>query len=175
MTETRPKYQTDDDLELESRFMDAICQRWKCRAVKLPERKFNIDYFILGTPSEHGVVSNLMEPIRPKSFTGFVEIRTRNTYKEQYSTMMFSLSKWKDMHLYAQSGQKVFFAVWWRSSLGPSGKGEAGYIEIHKGVRHHLEWGGRGKDTARDPLDIEPMVHVPISEFKDVKIIPDYY
>lgn len=154
---TRTQFQTTSHLDAEMHLMDLVAKRWKCQAIKLNETKFNIDFLCLRTQQDHGVVNGDQRIIPKDKGTALVECRCRNNRKDAFPTMMLSMNKWACMHKYAAAGICTVFLVEWTDQIG--------YLKIDSDPSMHIEWGGRSPTNMRDGMDIEPMVHVPVSEF----------
>jgi len=134
---SRPIYETPADLVNERRVADALLERWRCNAVKLP-RRYEIDYALS----------------RGNRVMAWAEVKCRTNPREQYPTYMVALGKvLTGLNLSQRTNLPFMLVVQWTDSLGwvtPT------FDAIHIGGRHD-----RG-----DCEDQEPMVHIPIADFK---------
>jgi len=134
---SRPIYETPADLVNERRVADALLERWRCNAVKLP-RRYEIDYALS----------------RGNRVMAWAEVKCRTNPREQYPTYMVALGKvLTGLNLSQRTNLPFMLVVQWTDSLGwvtPT------FDAIHIGGRHD-----RG-----DREDEEPMVHIPIADFK---------
>jgi len=136
----RPMYETQEDLFREVSFIERICTLWGCDSRKLPIR-YKMDYALL----RDGIIR------------AFLEVKTRAYTRDHFSSYMISMEKVETAQEHSRfAGVPAILAVKWQD--------EAGYIVLNnlKGVT--LGFGGRvDRDDAQD---MEPVVYIPISQFK---------
>ena len=143
----RPIYESDEDLSEEKKIVTDVCTAWGCEAHKLPI-SYHLD-FLLQTEKGTPLI--------------FLEIKRRNFFWNQYPDVIISLSKLiTATNVKASTGLLTNFVVksddalmWFRLN---EAQGRDDWIRV----------GGRTLNT-RDSADIEPVVHIPVSQFKQVK------
>ena len=137
----RPLYESPQDLTNEASLV-GICEReWNCKAHKLAI-KYGVDFAL----------------VRHQIVCAFVEIKARTTPRDRYPTYMISLDKMvRAGDLYSATGLPVFLVVGWTDG--------AGWTSLHqRDWARDVRIGGR---TDRgDAQDTEPVVHIPVFEFK---------
>jgi len=140
--------------------MDIVCQHWKCKAIKLNDRRFNIDFVAYRVAEGFGVVPDKERRNRIQNTAGgvYIEVRCRNNKKNDYDTMMLAEKKWIELKTYSMPHSPAIFLVSWEDCIG--------YVKYDDHLEVRREWGGR--KHLRDTEDVEPMIHIPISAFKIV-------
>lgn len=138
--------------------MNIACRHWHAKAFKLNDMRFNIDFIAYRVSHDYGVVSGDDRKQRVKTNDGgfYVEVRCRNNNKNRYPTMMLAEKKWIELKKYSWPEAPAVFLVKWSDCLG--------YVEYSDELKVTREWGGRNQ--MRDEEDVEPMIHIPISNFK---------
>ena len=138
----RPTYETAADRSNERTAIDLLCRVWRCRAVKLP-RHHSADFVLLG---------------KDGSIKAWIEIKTRNFPKNTYPTYMISVQKIADLNTLSSVSNVPAVLV----------------VALTDAVLYHrisppyaMAMGGR-KDRG-DPLDQEPVFHIPFSSFEEIK------
>jgi len=137
----RPMYETADHRLAEDAVRDLIAVNWRCKVEKMPI-SYKLDF----------------AAVRERIVVAFLEVKCRQHRFGQYPTLMLSAAKWQAGCALAETYHIPFGLVigwqdgvyWCRAQNDPS-------------IR--LEWGGRSTQT-RDSADIEPVVHVPVGQFK---------
>lgn len=158
MIAARSRYERPADLQNELSVMNTVCSLWKCQAIKLNARRFNIDFIVFRVEKDFRVIdeSEHCKKIEGASRSAFVEVRCRNNTSTKYPTMMLSNLKWLELKRYSEPNNPAIFLVSWTDKIG--------YVAYHQNLPHHREWGGRNQ--LRDDQDIEPVVHIPIAHFR---------
>ena len=154
----RQRYETPEDLAKEIQVMETVCHYWKCKAIKLNDRRFNIDFIAYRVTEGFGVVPDKERKNRIQNTAGgvYIEVRCRNNKKDDFPTMMLAEKKWIELKNYSTLQSPAIFLVSWRDCIG--------YVKYDDHLEVKREWGGRNQ--MRDNEDVEPMVHIPISSFK---------
>lgn len=137
----RPTYETSADRSNERNTIAVVCKAWRCRAAKLP-RHHSADFVLLG---------------KDDSIKGWVEIKTRNFVRGTFPTYMIAVQKIAELTtLAAVSGVPAVLVVALKDA-----------ILYHRiSPPYQLAMGGR-KDR-NDPLDQEPVFHIPFSSFEEL-------
>ena len=136
----RPLYESSQDIVSESKVLILIEKAWRCRGVKLP-LKAQLDYLLLR--HDRGVA--------------WAEIKVRTNPRGRYPTYMISLSKvMAARELAGASNLPSVLIVQWTDSLG--------YIRMDTLENFHIAIGGR--TDRNDTQDIEPVVLIPIDDFR---------
>lgn len=137
---TRQSYETEENLVKEREIADFIEVLWDAKLVKNPS-SYRIDFGVI----KKGCVK------------GWVEVKERKIGLTTYPTVILSLRKWMEGRNLAAGTQTRFFFV----------------IQLLDGrilctdettTERDVKYGGR-KDR-NDINDFEPVVHIPISDFK---------
>ena len=141
----RPRYETPEDLNREKAVALLLEGHFGAEAVKLPE-SYRVDYAYFSRG-------------RNPTPVAFCEIKCRNRAYDQYPTMVLSQSKWDVLVKLAKDRWvPVHFATQLLDGL---------YLMTCRDVPYDVVVGGRTVDT-RDEWDIEPVVLIPMTEFKKV-------
>ena len=141
----RDKIQNDIAIsELKEKdFKESIEKKWNCQLKKLAI-VYGFDYAI----------------IKSGKITGFLEIKKRNFKTKSFPDSLINLNKWiKAKELRDSTGLPTILAC--------SYIDKDIYCSLKSNTPHELRWGARTTNT-RDWQDIQPAVHIPISEFKDL-------
>lgn len=158
----RMRYETDRDLEKELQVMNAVCEKWKCRAIKLNDRRFNIDFVAYRVKEGFGVVSDkerhkrINDPISGV----YIEVRCRNNNKDRYPTMMLAEKKWIELKKYSMPNSPAIFLVKWDDCIG--------YVKYDDHLDVKRGWAGR--NNMRDDEDVEPVIYIPIHAFTNIDV-----
>lgn len=138
----RPLYESSQDIVSESKVLVLIEKAWGCRGVKLP-LKAQLDYLLL----------------RDDRGAAWAEIKVRTNPRGRYPTYMISLSKvMAARELSGASDLPSVLVVQWTDKLG--------YIRMDTLEKFHIAIGGR--TDRNDAQDVEPVVLIPIEEFKEL-------
>jgi hypothetical protein len=146
---SRPKYETKADLLNESRGISLVA-RW---AGGMPRK----------LPDFHAADAAI---VVGNEIVGFVEYKRRRMRWGDYPTIMLSASKFLNIEALARLGTDrkpmfVYFAV-------EDNAGDVWVVNLAAdGLKLRCEWGGRTVKT-RDDLDVEPVVHLYIDQFRRV-------
>ena len=148
MPQERRIYETKKDLQNEGVLVDHLYDKHNYGTlVKLP-MKFKIDYAELGRMGDGS-----------KSIVSLVELKNRTCTKGQYSSYMLSADKFKEGLQYTQNFNVSFhLVVKWTDSIGRYIMKKNDYFSL----------GLNGRYDRGDWQDVEPVVYIPIKEFKDV-------
>jgi len=141
---TRPMYETPADRGRELIALKAIESFSRKRGVKLP-----ITYRVDFAMEDRGEISS------------WIEVKCRNNTRNQYPTLSISLNKlMAGVALEERTKKPFFLVVHWEDFLG--------YIRINTLEGFKITMGGR---TDRgDEQDKEPVVHIPVEQFKELKV-----
>ena len=144
----RKLYETKEDISREKITIDFVKDKLGMGdIVKLPI-KYKIDYIELGRFKDGG-----------KSIVNFVEIKNRTVPKNQYSTYMISADKFTTASQYVERFNVGFkLVVRWKDIVG--------CYTLKEGDKFSL--GFNGRYDRGDWQDVEPVVYIPMREFKDV-------
>lgn len=141
---SRMKYETALDLKNETaaiRMLEFVSKR---HARKLPV-SYRID-FAMVDEEDH--------------VTSWVEVKCRKNPKSKYPTFAIGITKlMAGISFEEKTGKPFVLVVQWSDFLG--------YVRISSLKGYMIAYGGR-KDRM-DPADEEPMVHIPIDNFKQLK------
>jgi hypothetical protein len=139
----RPKYETSTDLKKEKMavqtFVDSFGE--DVQIAKLP-LQYRMDFCLV----KDGVVLN------------FVEVKCRSNKMSAYSTYIISTSKIVAARSYYDINISCILLVDWSDKMG--------WVELSKN-----DWPSKigGRKDRGDWQDIEPVTHIPLSEFKVVE------
>ena len=137
---SRPLYETQTDLLRELSFIDSLCDLWKCDSRKLPIR-YKLDYALL----REGVIA------------AFLEVKTRRYPKDHFETYMISMEKVQAAQEHSRFAKvPALLAVKWQD--------KSGYVYLNNLKDITIGFGGRFDRD--DEQDREPVVYIPISQFK---------
>lgn len=138
----RPLYETQEDLDNEDSIASIIKIKWGLTAIKMP-RSYHLDYAL--RDGQYNI-------------RAFAEIKTRTTNKLKYSTYLISLAKIMNARrLTEYTGLSSILIVKWLD--------EVGWINLKTDGK--LGFGGR-RDR-NDWQDQEPVIFLPIEQFKSLK------
>lgn len=144
----RQLYETEDDLRNEQDIARIIQKKWGVELVKLPIKN-KIDYLAK------------KEDI-PKAF---IEIKKRACRRHAYVTYMISLDKWvSGLAMEQHTSVPFILVVDWDDEIGYL---KCSDVEVADNNVFSVNMGGR-KDRG-DAQDIEPVVHIHISQFKTLE------
>lgn len=136
----RPVYETKVDMTHEASVAECLANAWDCGIKKLP-RLYACDFAAM----------------RGNDVSAWLEIKFRNA---SYPTYLISLHKWmKGIELSEATEKPFILVVSW-----PVQNERVILFRALKREPVRVVLGGR-KDRG-DPADIEPMVEIPISQFK---------
>tara|TARA_Y100000310_G_C20172212_1_gene574200 strand:- start:140 stop:574 length:435 start_codon:yes stop_codon:yes gene_type:complete len=139
-TTKRPLYETEADLEEERFFTDTLCSLWDCDARKLPLR-YKMDYAL----QRGGIIR------------AFLEVKVRNYTKDYFETYMLSMEKVLAARQFSEfAGVPSILAVKWKDA--------SGFIVLNTLEDFELGFGGRVDRD--DSQDMEPVIFIPIKNFK---------
>lgn len=135
----RPIYENRSTMLDEQDFAKHLGMLTKCNLVKCP-RNFRIDF----------------AAVRNSKVVSFIEYRKRSNAMDYYPTFMTAANK----KIYAQaihrsSSLPVYMFVQWTDHLG--------YADL---VSCKAKWSVGGRKDRNDPADFEPVIQIPLSEFK---------
>ena len=138
----RPKYETFEDLSKETiaikKFISSFGE--PVDFVKLPIQ-YKMDFCLIDN----------------KTIKTFVEVKCRTNEKIAFSTYIISMSKVVVARSYSDFGVNCILLVQWTDQMG--------WVDLSS-----KEWEAKigGRKDRGDWQDIEPVVHIPISEFNTV-------
>ena len=140
----RPLYETSADLAREKKVADKLAELWQWDMRKLPI-SYKADYLATG-----------QHPFRTNQSVGraWVEVRCRNHTHDTYPSVFISVQKVSYVaELMRVTDLPFYFVVEWQDMVGVA--------ELKPPFE--VDWTGR--NDMRDSADVEPIVHVPLSEF----------
>lgn len=138
----RPLYETKQDLHNEQQVADILSLEWGVEVVKLPI-KYGADYGIY----KGGILR------------GWMEIKCRNVPSTKYPDVILSVEKWsKAMHFAQMTASKFILVVAFTDGIFYSEESKQQYRDAHYG----------GRTDRKDWQDMEPVVRIPIEDFKRV-------
>ena len=138
---TRPTYETKADLEVEKVVASQLKAEFGLDCRKLPV-SYRIDWAVF----------------KGKKLVGFMELKARKVAKNKYPTLILSLSKlMAGCELASKTNTIFWLGVKWSDTFGVC------RITSPFG---NIEMGGR--IDRNDSADIEPVVHLPIEDFKEL-------
>lgn len=151
MTQNRPLYETGFDKENERRAFPLIARHFghqlggAVSIEKLPDRHFADIVIVDGS----GAIRS------------YVEYKKRRMAWGDYPTIMLSASKYLRLDELRNLSVSAFFAVEDRH-------GEIRMVDLlSPATRMHVVWGGRTA-ARRDTMDVEPVCHFPIEDFRSI-------
>jgi hypothetical protein len=143
-----PRYETDNDRKTQAEIAAVVEDCWQCRLFKMREYEV-VDYAML-----HRVDFTI---------TAWVEIKGRKMRVAQYPTIMMSLHKWERGVFRALITRLPFHFI-----VGCLEDGQIIYHTFDRNLKLRVEWSGR-TNRGMDNEDVEPVVHIPISEFNPLQ------
>lgn len=141
MSQARPIYETEQDLENEDKVRHVIEDVWSCRVQKLPIR-YVVDWAVF----------------REGSLKAYAEFKQRSHRLGDYPSLILSHQKWVTGKNLASEANVPFIVVVRFSNC-------LAYCETKNAAS--ISWSGR--EDRNDPQDLEPVVHIPQSAFKVIK------
>lgn len=140
---SRPKYETEENLNNEEDVKQIIEYVWTCECKKLPTKDV-LDFAMC----------------RNGRVEGWLEIKCRKISFKNSHDYMISLYKIKEAReLVRETNLPFFLVVKFTDGL---------YYYKDEGETHRLNWGGRFK-TARDSQDQEPCYYININLFTKIE------
>jgi hypothetical protein len=140
----RKMYENDLSLKDEKRIQPILESKFNVTLHKMP-----ISYRLDWIATRNG------------SATAIIEYKRRFVESQQYETIFLSLGKWNAGLDFVQKNKLTFvFVAEWNDNLG--------YLAISPDTDisgFQIGFGGRTAQT-RDNGDIEPVIHLPINQFK---------
>ncbi|HJQ26398.1 MAG TPA: hypothetical protein VKA60_20965 [Blastocatellia bacterium] len=144
LTLIRAAYETESSLSSESRVARRLEQAWGCSLKKLTV-PYRVDFALE----------------KDDSIQAWLEVKCRNYPSTRYPTLMISVLKWETGILHSRTtGLPFIIAIGFTDCIR-----FYRYSDKHKVT---FKWGGRTRAT-RDNSDIEPVVHIPLELFRDLK------
>jgi hypothetical protein len=140
----RPMYETEADRGKEGSFIGDLCAAWQCEARKLPIH-YKLDFAMM----RDGIIK------------AFLETKVRTYERDYFDTYMISMAKVLAAREYsAFAGVPSLLAVRWSDGDG--------FIALNGMKDFEIGFGGRG--DRGDPQDMEPIVFIPIENFREVRV-----
>lgn len=145
----RPMYETPSDIINELSVIESLSDLWGVTFHKLPIQ-YHLDFSISKIDGR---------------IIGFIEVKTRTIAKSKFPTYIISMSKIQmAKSMFDTSKQPTFLVVQWTDAIGWC------RIDSFEEIPP-FKIGGR---TDRgDEQDIEPVLHIPIHLFRDIKDPPE--
>ena len=139
---SRPLYENDETLWREYEAAQEV-EKWSGATLKKIPIRYGLDYGI----------------VREGEIVAFAELKCRTNRKDDFDSYMISLGKIQSARSLAETtGLDTFLFVFWKDA--------SGWLDF-KTVPFWLQFGGRV--DRNDPQDIEPMCHIPMSSFKELR------
>lgn len=140
----RPIYETDKDIKAQRDVADILESSWKCQAVSLP-KLYPADYAMCR---------------QDRRILSLVEIKCRPTVdSDDYATYMLSASKLIALdHIASSLNVPAILVVKWRDKIG--------YTDLTRRLAKTETFFMGGRYDRDDPDDLEPIVHIPLEDFK---------
>ena len=136
----RPIYETAEDVSREQSVADHLATKWGARVVKNP-RFYSVDWCVL----KEG-----------KNLAAFLEVKCRTHAHGQFPTLMVSLHKIAEGLALSEIAGVPFL-------LGVSFAGDIWWCRV---MRRHYPVSMGGRTDRGDTQDIEPVVEIPIEDFR---------
>jgi len=135
----RPTYETNQDLINEQNVISGFCNYWSpLRFEKMP-KQYHLDYCLMVG----------------EAVTGFCEVKIRKNTYDKYRTYILSLAK-------VSAAKNLQDACGLSSVLVVKWKDRTGYTSFNYGWPVLVG----GRIDRGDWQDVEPVVHIPLSDFK---------
>lgn len=142
---TRPRYETDKDLQGEKEVADYLKEAHQLRCYKMPT-SYRLDWIVFAPGAK---------------LHGFMELKTRKVKMNKYPSLLLSLGKYAaGCNLARMTGSGFWVAARWTDTLG--------FCRVDD-IIIDIDIGMGGRTDRGDKDDFEPVVHLPISEFKNFK------
>ena len=136
----RPIYEDDGDRANEQRLKSLLEKKWDVHLTKIP-KSYHADFFAS----------------RKGKIVSFVEIKVRSISIKKYDSYMISLMKIVGILNYTERiNIPCFLFIQWSDAMG--------YIKITNEIIKDVRM--QSVNFRNDPNDLEPCVHIPISDFK---------
>ncbi len=136
--EMRPTYESKSDLENEAVFQRYILDRGYT-AVKLAAQFYQVDWIFL----------------KDNKIVRFAEFKRRQVNSSTYPDIILSLHKWEALLLWGKYKPSAFFVTFNDKTM---------FIKATNNHGYKIALAGR-RDRG-DKQDIEPCIHLPITDFK---------
>ena len=134
-------HETESHLQDERRIIDAVCNKWRCEAVKT-SKAYPVDFML----------------VRDKIPQAFAEVRKRNISRHEWPTFIWSLQKYIHVKQFAQF-LPTFLIVEWNEDIT--------WCKLTYG-NYDLIYIDRTGKTGRTNADNEPCIQIPLTDFKDL-------
>jgi hypothetical protein len=139
----RPNYETQDDVDAQSRVLDDLALAWKCEWVPLP-KFYETDAALM----------------RGREVMAFVEVKCRNAERRTYPTLILSVHKWLYLRALGERLRaKSILVVGYTDGIF--------WLDVKAAELPPIVFGGRA--DRGDGQDIEPCVDIPIGLFKPLR------
>lgn len=140
----RPRYETDQDLNVEWSIGVEFAKRMRSKPKKLPlGARYSID---LGM-------------FRDGKMVAVAEVKDRPSWVPAFGDVILGLSKVRELYSYYKMTVPAFFVVRLEGTIH--------YAAIDKRIKDwHITWAGR--DDRNDSQDVEPCIHIPYEAFKAI-------
>lgn len=136
----RPLYESSEDLANEQQVAKFLSEKWGCTFKKLPI-SYHIDWVVMRD--------------KPQAF---VELKCRKNESKKYPTLLLSLNKWmRGKELSKELGIPFIVAVKWTDG-----------VFFHTAGSADVSYGFGGRTDREDSQDIEPVVLIPVENFKRI-------
>lgn len=144
---SRPTYETAEHLENERNAIEQVEACWGVVCKKTPQY-YKIDYTV----------------ISPSGFVvGWAEVRGKNFARENFKTFFTSLEKAMTLVRYeALTKMPALLVIAWTDGVF------CYRLKVQDLSQRQIRWDGRTVNSRGDFQDIEPVIHIPVSEFTKV-------
>lgn len=141
---SRPRYETEQDLNIEWSIGVEFARRFKAEARKLPDgARYSIDLGIF----------------REGKMVAVAEVKDRPSWRRSYRDVILGLSKVRELYSYHKMTVPAFFVVRLENVIH--------YAAIDQRVENwKITWAGR--TDRKDSEDVEPCIHIPYEAFKAI-------
>lgn len=144
---SRPTYETEGHLESERKVIETIEALHGVKLTKTP-KYYHIDYCIVDMRNK---------------VCGWIEVRNKTFNRNKFTSFYTSLEKYLSVARMAHlTGLPAYIACSWTDGIF--------FKTVHHGDArvYPITVGGRTVNSRNDPDDIEPVIHIPIEDFKPI-------
>ena len=150
----RPVYETDETKAREDAVVELLCRHLD-KASGLTERSWLWRRLPISYRLDYAIEDS-------REVKAWCEVKCRDIRRTQYETLILAVGKWvAGTELAGATGLPFVVLVMWRDAVG--------FFKWDRVFEPKISWGGRTRKT-RDSADIEPVVHLPVDEFIEVKV-----
>ena len=148
-------YENEESLANESAFR-SLYEKYYCNTLEKMPIRYQIDFSVL--EGKRG-------PFKPFKVCGFIEFKQRSNSSRRYKTVIIPLGKLQaSKRLYEDTGKDTLLWIEWKDTSGWG---------VLNSVPFDLRW--NDVTNRNDEQDKEPVIHIPIKEFKRSKWEPSKF